>query len=58
MYHEESRKLQDEFDTRRLADRLAERLLRSTFNDGDRTFIESQSMFFLATKDAVGFPVC
>jgi uncharacterized protein len=58
MYHEESRKLQDQFDTRRLADRLVERLLRSTFNDEDRKFIEGQRMFFLATTDADGFPDC
>ena len=58
MYHEESRKLQDQFDTRRLADRLAERLLRTTFNDEDRAFIEAQRMFFLATTDADGFPDC
>jgi predicted pyridoxine 5'-phosphate oxidase superfamily flavin-nucleotide-binding protein len=58
MYHEESRKLQDQFDTRRLADRLAERLLRTTFNDEDRSFIEGQRMFFLATTDADGFPDC
>ena len=58
MYHEESRKLQDQFDTRRLADRLVERLLRSTFTDEDRAFIEAQRMFFLATTDADGFPDC
>jgi predicted pyridoxine 5'-phosphate oxidase superfamily flavin-nucleotide-binding protein len=58
MYHEESRKLQDQFDTRRLADRLAERLVRSAFNDEDREFIEGQRMFFLATTDADGFPDC
>lgn len=58
MYHEESRKLQDQFDTRRLADRLVERLLRSTFNDEDRQFIAGQRMFFLATTDADGFPDC
>jgi uncharacterized protein len=58
MYHDESRKLQDEFDTRRLADRLAERLMRPAFNDEDRDFIESQRMFFLATTDAEGFPDC
>jgi predicted pyridoxine 5'-phosphate oxidase superfamily flavin-nucleotide-binding protein len=58
MYHEESRKLQDQFDSRRLADRLAEKLLRSTFNDEDRSFIEGQRMFFLATTDADGFPDC
>ena len=58
MYHEESRKLQDQFDTRRLADRLVDTLVRSTFNDGDRKFIEEQRMFFLATTDADGFPDC
>lgn len=58
MYHAESRKLQDQFDTRRLADRLAERLLRTAFNDDDRDFIARQRMFFLATTDADGFPDC
>ena len=58
MYHEESRRLQDQFDTRRLADRLAEKLLRAGFNDEDRAFIEAQRMFFLATPDADGFPDC
>ena len=58
MYHAESRKLQEQFDTRRLADRLVERLVRSTFTDEDRTFIEEQRMFFLATTDADGFPDC
>jgi predicted pyridoxine 5'-phosphate oxidase superfamily flavin-nucleotide-binding protein len=58
MYHEESRKLQDAFDTRRLADRLAEKLLRTTFGDEERAFIESQRMFFLATTDADGYPDC
>ena len=58
MYHEESRRLQDQFDTRRLADRLVERLTRTTFNDEDRAFIESLNMFFLATTDAEGFPDC
>ena len=58
MYHEESRKLQDQFDTRRLADRLVETLVRSTFTEEDRAFIESQRMFFLATTDADGFPDC
>ena len=58
MYHDESRKLQDQFDTRRLADRLVERLTRSAFNDEDRDFIAVQRMFFLATTDAEGFPDC
>ena len=58
MYHEESRKLQDQFDTRRLADRLADTLLRTSFTDEDRQFIGEQRMFFLATTDADGFPDC
>ena len=58
MYHDESRKLQDQFDTRRLADRLVETLVRTAFTDEDRTFIEGQRMFFLATTDADGFPDC
>jgi predicted pyridoxine 5'-phosphate oxidase superfamily flavin-nucleotide-binding protein len=58
LYHDGSRQLQDVFDTRRLADRLAEKLARAQFNDEDRTFIESRPMFFLATADEQGRPDC
>ena len=58
MYHEHSRALQDRFDSRRIADRLAERLLRAQFSDEDRAFIERQTLFFLATADAEGRPDC
>jgi predicted pyridoxine 5'-phosphate oxidase superfamily flavin-nucleotide-binding protein len=58
MYHERSRELQDRFDSRRIADRLAELLLRSAFSDEDRAFIGKQSFFFLATADADGRPDC
>jgi len=58
MYHEHSRALQDRFDTRRLADRLAETLSRTEFSYEDRAFIESRAMFFLATADAAGQPDC
>src|SRR4029079_2592867 len=57
-YHEGSRALQDRFDTRRLADRLADRLWTDTIDDGDRAFIESADMFFLATADEQGRPNC
>jgi predicted pyridoxine 5'-phosphate oxidase superfamily flavin-nucleotide-binding protein len=57
-YHEGMRQLQDRFDSRRLADRLDERLGRSAFSDEDRGFIESRPMFFLATADAQGRPDC
>ena len=52
------RRLQDRFDTRRLADRLDERLGRTAFSAEDRQFIESRMFFFLATADADGRPDC
>jgi len=58
MYHDHSRALQDHFDSRRIADRLAEKLLRGEFSDEDRAFIGEQSFFFLATADAQGCPDC
>jgi uncharacterized protein len=57
-YHEGMRRLQDRFDTRRLADRLDEKLGRTAFTTQDRAFIESRQLFFLATADAEGQPDC
>ena len=57
-YHEGSRELQDRFDTRRLADRIDERLVHATITADDRAFIEARDMFFLATADADGRPQC
>jgi predicted pyridoxine 5'-phosphate oxidase superfamily flavin-nucleotide-binding protein len=57
-YHSGSRELQDRFDTRRLADRLDERLGRDHFQPEDAEFIERMDMFFLATADAEGQPQC
>jgi uncharacterized protein len=57
-YHDGMRQLQDRFDSRRLADRLDDRLGRSAFSDEDRAFIESRPMFFLASADAQGRPDC
>jgi predicted pyridoxine 5'-phosphate oxidase superfamily flavin-nucleotide-binding protein len=59
LYHEGSRRLQDRFDTRRLADRLQERFLSEcVISAEDRAFIERMDMFFLATADAHGRPQC
>ena len=58
VYHEGMRRLQDRFDTRRLADRLDERLGRAAFTGEDRSFIESRRLFFLATAGADGQPDC
>jgi len=57
-YHEGSRRLQDRFDTRRLADRLVERTVRATLDADDKAFVESMDMFFLATADEEGRPTC
>ena len=57
-YHAGMRQLQDRFDSRRLADRLDERLSSSVFSAQDREFIESRTLFFLATADADGQPDC
>ncbi len=56
-YHEGQRALQDRFDTRRLADRLAE-VTTDLIGDPYRRFIEARDMFFLATTDADGMPQC
>lgn len=58
VYHAGMRRLQDRFDTRRLADRLEEKLERTTFTAEDRGFIESRQFFFLATADSEGQPDC
>lgn len=58
MYHEGARRLQDAFDTRRLADRLEERLTRAALSVEDSEFIARQPLFMLATADADGWPEC
>jgi predicted pyridoxine 5'-phosphate oxidase superfamily flavin-nucleotide-binding protein len=58
LYHAGQRGLQDRFDTRRLADRIEERIVTDTIDADDRAFIERQDMFFLATADEDGSPSC
>ena len=58
MFHDGNRRLQDDFDSRRIADRLEEKLTRFAFTDQDRVFIEGTMFFFLATADAEGRPDC
>src|SRR6185503_12643777 len=49
--------LQDEFDSRRISDRLAS-FTRAAFTADDKAFIESTIYFFIATADAEGRPDC
>jgi predicted pyridoxine 5'-phosphate oxidase superfamily flavin-nucleotide-binding protein len=57
-YHAGSRELQDQFDTRRLADRLDEHTARDHIGPEDAAFIERMDMFFIATADDEGRPQC
>jgi predicted pyridoxine 5'-phosphate oxidase superfamily flavin-nucleotide-binding protein len=52
------RQLQDEFDSRRLADRLQQGIIQAAINPADAEFIEAQNMFFLATVDDKGQANC
>ena len=58
LYSTTARALQDQFDTRRLADRLAEVKVHDHFTPEDRAFLERLDMFFLATVDDMGQPTC
>lgn len=58
LYTESSRRLQDRFDTRRLADRLEQVTVRHELLAGDRELIERLDMFFLASVDRRGYVNC
>lgn len=58
LYSRSARTLQDQFDTRRLADRLADVTVHDRFTPHDRAFVERLDMFFLATVDDTGQPTC
>lgn len=56
LYGEQHRKIQDEFGTRGMADRVEELVCRTEFDDGAKGFIASVNMFFLSTIDHQGRP--
>ena len=58
MFHDGNRRLQDQFESRRIADRLEEKLTRQAFTENDRAFIEGAMFFFLATADDRGRADC
>lgn len=53
-YNEAERALQDRFDSRRLADRVAQVTFHRQFTESDRKYLAQRDMFFLATCDAEG----
>jgi uncharacterized protein len=56
VYGAEHRALQDQFDTRRLADLLEGGFIVKEVDDNNKAFIESRDMFFLSTIDSHGQP--
>ena len=57
-YHPQSRALQQQFDSLRLADRVAEVHVRQFLTEADSEFITRQRMVFVATASSDGQPEC
>ena len=55
-YTPAQRQLQDEFETRGLADRLVEAIVTEELTTEQTAFIHGRNMFFLSTIDERGFP--
>jgi hypothetical protein len=55
-YTEAQRAVQDQFDTRRLADRIDQLLVHDFIDPGSAAFIEERDMMFVASVDASGQP--
>ena len=55
-YGPAQRALQDDFDTRRLADAHQMTIVADGIDDDRRAFIESRDFFFLSTVGADGWP--
>ena len=55
-YTPAQRQLQDEFNTRGLADRLVDAIVTDELTAEQTAFIHSRNMFFLSTIDELGYP--
>ena len=56
LYGASHRALQDQFDTRRVADKIDELAIHAELGDMDKAFIETRDMFWLASVDHEGRP--
>ena len=56
LYHQGNRRLQDQFDSRRIADRLEQVTVATEFTANQRELIQRSAMFFLATVSPDGQP--
>lgn len=58
LYSLQHRKLQDEHDTRKLADSVQQLIVENQVSEMHQPFIESRDFFFLTTIDHRGYPTC
>lgn len=56
LFGDQHRALQDEFGTRKMADRIEQLACKTEFDDESKGFIEAMDMFFLSTVDHMGRP--
>jgi hypothetical protein len=56
IYGEQHRQMQDQFDSRQLADRLADTIVKTALGHQDAEFIGSRDMFFLSSIDHLQRP--
>lgn len=56
LYGAHQRAFQDQFDTRRIADKIAEIAVQPQLGDMDMAFIQARDMFWLSTIDGQGRP--
>ena len=57
-YSLEQQQLQDQYDTRKLAERLQQIIVENCISEQHQAFIESRDFFFLTTIDHRGYPTC
>lgn len=57
-YSPEQQQLQDQHDTRKLAERLEQMIVEPHINPQHQGFIETRNFFFLTTIDHRGYPTC
>lgn len=55
-YSESHRALQDQFATRKMADRMEETIIKTALDEMDKHFVSTRDMFFLSTVDHAGRP--
>ena len=57
-YSMEQQRLQDLYDTRKLAERLQQIIIENLISEQHQPFIETRDFFFLTTIDHRGYPTC